>query len=149
VQRTSGEDFFAYTEKHVLGPIGMRQSSMRQPLPQRLVPDMSIGYKDGKPTEGFEILGPWPAGSLSASGTDMGRFMIAHLQRGEIDGQRVLKPETADMMHNSPLAKVDPSRWCRRSTAWNSGSSKPTSTGARSSGIWAIPRPSTPRCTCS
>ncbi|WP_292964958.1 serine hydrolase domain-containing protein [Novosphingobium sp. UBA1939] len=108
VQRTSGEDFFAYTERHVLGPIGMRQSSMRQPLPQRLVPDMSIGYKDGKPTEGFEILGPWPAGSLSASGTDMGRFMIAHLQRGEIDGQRVLKPETADMMHNSPLAKVDP-----------------------------------------
>lgn len=108
VQRTSGEELQTYFDRHVFAPIGMRQSTMRQPLPTNLAPDMSKGYKLGKLNEGFEIVGPWPAGSLSASGTDMGRFMIAHLKRGEIDGQRILAPETADMMHDSPLNKVDP-----------------------------------------
>jgi len=109
VERTSGEDFFAYTDRHVFAPLGMRHASMRQPLPAAIAGDMATGYKpDGKVNEGFEIIGPWPAGSLSASGTDMGRFMLAHLQRGELDGQRILAPETADTMHNSPLAKVDP-----------------------------------------
>lgn len=108
VQRTSGEEFATYTDRHLLGPLGMRHASMRQPLPAAIAGDMSVGYKPGgKVNEGFEIVGPWPAGSLSASGTDMGRFMIAHLQRGTLDGQQILRPETADMMHASPLAKVD------------------------------------------
>lgn len=108
VQRTSGEELHTYIERHIFAPIGMTHSSMRQPLPANLSQDMSKGYALGKLNEGFEIVGPWPAGSLSASGIDMGRFMIAHLQRGEIDGKRVLAPQTADMMHDSPLDKVDP-----------------------------------------
>jgi CubicO group peptidase (beta-lactamase class C family) len=108
VQRTSGEELQSYFDRHIFAPLGMTHSSMRQPLPANLAGDMSKGYELGKLNEGFEIVGPWPAGSLSASGVDMGRFMIAHLQRGEIDGKRVLAPQTADMMHDSPLGKVDP-----------------------------------------
>jgi hypothetical protein len=38
----------------------------------------------------------------------MGRFMIAHLQHGELDQQRILSAATADTMHNSPLDKINP-----------------------------------------
>jgi hypothetical protein len=48
-----------------------------------------------------------PAGSLSASGGDMGRFMIAHLQKGEFEGKRILSEATAVEMHTTP-SKVFP-----------------------------------------
>ena len=38
----------------------------------------------------------------------MAHFMIAHLQNGEYHGNRILKAETAEMMHNSPLTLLPP-----------------------------------------
>ena len=109
VERVSGEKFDDYVERHIFTPVGMKTASFRQPLPDKLKPLMSQGYaKPGEEPHGFEIVGPAPAGSLSASGTDMGRFMIANLQHGEIDGVRILSQGVADTMHNSPLDKVNP-----------------------------------------
>ena len=109
VQRTSGEKFDDYLDGHIFKPLGMDNTSSRQPLPARLLNQMASGYpKPGQPSPGFEYVGPAPAGSISASGTDMGRFMIAHLQNGELDGQRILQPQTAAMMHDSPLDRIDP-----------------------------------------
>jgi hypothetical protein len=64
---------------------------------------MAEGYQSGisKPY-GFEYVGVAPAGSLSASGDDMGRFMIAHLS----NGGPLLKPATAQLMYrtaNDPI----------------------------------------------
>jgi CubicO group peptidase (beta-lactamase class C family) len=108
VERVSGEKFDDYVERHVFTPLGMKSASFRQPLPAALVPHMSVGYKAGKPDGGFEIVGPAPAGSMSASGTDMGRFMIANLQLGELDGNRIMSEATANTMFDSPLANVNP-----------------------------------------
>lgn len=108
VQRTSGQKFEDYVDQHIFAPLGMQNSTFRQPLPANLKDHMASGYAEaGKPTLGFEFIGPWPAGSMSASGADMGKFMIANLQGGELNGVRILKPETAAMMHNSPTGKVD------------------------------------------
>jgi CubicO group peptidase (beta-lactamase class C family) len=100
VQRQSGLSFDDYLDQHIFKPLGMNHSSFRQPLPKKLEPFMSKGYKgaSGKP-EKFEIVDPAPAGSLSASGADMGKFMIAHLN----NGAGLLKPETAKLMHNYRL----------------------------------------------
>jgi hypothetical protein len=38
----------------------------------------------------------------------MAHFMIAHLQNGEYHGNRILKAETAEMMHDSPLTMLPP-----------------------------------------
>jgi CubicO group peptidase (beta-lactamase class C family) len=109
VERTSGESFDNYVEHHIFTPLGMRSASFRQPLPPALAPYMAVGYdKPGTPARPFEIIGPAPAGALSASGTDMGRFMIAHLQQGELEQQRILAASTAATMHNGPLDKVNP-----------------------------------------
>lgn len=104
VQRVSGEPFDDYLERHIFAPLDMKHSTFRQPLPGDLAPLMSKGYKvaSDEPRV-FEIVGPAPAGALSAPAEDMAHFMIAHLQNGEYHGQRILRTETAQQMHDSPL----------------------------------------------
>ena len=105
VQRVSGMSFDDYVDQRIFAPLNMRYATFRQPLPPALAPFMAVGYpRASEPAKPFENVTPFPAGSLSASGVDMARFMIAHLQ----NGRGILKPETAALMHNSPLDKVDP-----------------------------------------
>jgi CubicO group peptidase (beta-lactamase class C family) len=109
VQRVSGEPFDDYIEKHIFAPLDMKHSSFRQPLPADLAPLMSQGYPMASvPAKPFEIVGPAPAGSLASTGEDMAHFMIAHLQDGEYHGNRILKAETAEVMHDSPLTVLPP-----------------------------------------
>lgn len=109
VERVSGEPFEAYLERHIFVPLNMTHSSFRQPLPANLAVDLAVGYpKPGEPSPGFEFVTPGPAGAASLSGVDMARFMLAHLNGGELDGARILSTATAAAMHDSPLAKVDP-----------------------------------------
>src|SRR5436190_12297664 len=100
VQRQSGMSFDDYVDSHIFKPLNMQYASFRQPLPKNLQPFMSKGYKGAsQKAERFEIVDPAPAGSLSASGADMGKFMIAHLN----NGVGLLKPETAKLMHDYRL----------------------------------------------
>jgi len=102
VQRVSGIPWDDYIEQHVLTPLGMTQTTTRQPLPARLRDDMSHGYAwagGSYRPEKFEIVEPMPAGSIAASATDMAKFMIAHLNDGELNGQRILADSTAKRMH--------------------------------------------------
>ena len=96
VQRVSGMPFDDYVESRIFRPIGMTRSSFRQPLPPALAPLMSTGYpRASEEPKGFEIVNPAPAGSMSSTGADMARFMIAHLN----NGAGLMRPETARLMH--------------------------------------------------
>ncbi len=66
---------------------------------------MSNGYQraSGK-AKAFEVVQAWPAGSVSTSAMDMTHFMLAHLQNGEWNGVRILRPETAQFMHARAFA---------------------------------------------
>ena len=101
VEQVSGEPYEQYIEAHIFTPLGMDHSTMEQPLPEALAPDMSQGYtfNSGYQAEEFVLVQGSPAGALSASGLDMGIFMLAHLQDGEYNGARILKTETAQLMH--------------------------------------------------
>ena len=109
VERVSGEPFDTYVERHIFAPLGMRHSTFRQPLPANMRPLMATGYRQasGEPVP-FEIVGPAPAGSLSSTGADMSRFMMAHLNGGELDGRRILSAETARMMHRTRAPGIGP-----------------------------------------
>lgn len=108
VQRISGEAFDDYIEHHIFAPLGMHGSTFRQPLPFTLKENLSVGYPKPGISKGFEVMGPAPAGALSATALDMARFMITFLQDGELNGQRILSAETSRMMLNSPLDRVNP-----------------------------------------
>lgn len=105
VERVSGEPFDDYVERHIFAPLEMRYASFRQPLPEALRPFMSSGYPTvAEKAKPFEIVIPAPAGSLSASGAAMGKFMMAHLN----DGGALLRPETARTMHDYRAPGVGP-----------------------------------------
>jgi CubicO group peptidase (beta-lactamase class C family) len=109
VERVSGETFDDYLDRHIFLPLDMKHSTFRQPLPPDLVPLMSKGYELGSDApRPFEIVGPAPAGAMSSPAEDMAHFMIAHLQDGEYRGNRILRAETAQLMHNSPLTLLPP-----------------------------------------
>ena len=109
VQRVSGQSFDDYVDQHVFAPLDMKHSSFRYPLPAALQPLASNGYMAGtdKP-QGYEIVNPVPAGNLAASGEDMGRFMIAHLQNGAYGSRRILQESTAKTMHGTALTILPP-----------------------------------------
>ena len=110
VERVSGEPFDKYIERHIFAPLGMLNSSFSQPLPERMLKQMAKGYErasEGK-AKPYEFISLAPAGSLAATGADMGRFMIAHLQDGEFNGARILGAETVQKMHTTGQASVGP-----------------------------------------
>lgn len=101
VERVSGRPFEQYVTENILRPLKMTHSTFSQPLPQELAPFMSSGYRLGSDSAGpFEIVNPFPAGSLSSTAADMGQFMMAHLQDGQLGDAKILKPETARLMHS-------------------------------------------------
>lgn len=109
VERVSDQPFATYVERHIFSPLGMVRSTFRQPLPMGWHADMSDGYdtSDGPPKP-FEIIGLPPAGALTATGSDMAHFMIAHLQNGAYGTRRILGADTTMMMHRSPLTLLPP-----------------------------------------
>ncbi|GFE84208.1 FmtA-like protein [Steroidobacter agaridevorans] len=109
IQRVSGETFDDYLDRHIFEPLGMQRSTFRQPLPAKLEADMSKGYgRASGPPLYFELVGPAPAGSISATGADMARFMIAHLSAEQGGAPSLLQPETARLMHNSVFQATPP-----------------------------------------
>jgi CubicO group peptidase (beta-lactamase class C family) len=96
VQRVSGIPFEEYVEHNIFAPLDMTHSSFRQPLPAQLAPFMAQGYpKASEEAKPYELISIPAAGSLAVSGTDMAKFMIAHLNQGA----GLMKPETALLMH--------------------------------------------------
>jgi CubicO group peptidase (beta-lactamase class C family) len=102
VERVSGMDWDDYLEARILGPLSMTRTSGRQPLPEALEPDMSVGYSpapgDFEP-QPFELtVGAAPAGSMSSTAADMANFMLAILGEGALGEARILEPETVREM---------------------------------------------------
>lgn len=104
VERTSGEPFADYIERHIFKPLGMTDSTFREPLSPAAKDRLAKGYRlsDGRFKEApFELVqNIMPAGSITTTAKDMALFMITHLQDGRYGVTRILKPETARMMRS-------------------------------------------------
>jgi len=110
VEQAAGIPWGQFIQERILDPLGMGHFSVEQPLPDNLAEDMSKGYAYGGGTfreKDFENVPLYPAGAAAASGEAMARFMIAHLQLGEFQGNRILAEETARRMH-SELFRMAP-----------------------------------------
>ena len=108
VEQVSGVPFNEYIRRNILEPLDMKYATFEEPPPPALRPYSVIGYayENGvyvpKP---FEFVGGFrPAGSGSMSALSMTHFMIAHLQNGQYGNVRILKPETAELMHKRAFA---------------------------------------------
>ncbi len=107
VERVSGEPFERYVERHIFQPLGMASSSFDQPLPERFRSRLAKGYGTASgPAQPYELIVTRPAGSMTSSGDDMARFMIAQLQDGRFGEAQILKPETARAMRQPSHAAL-------------------------------------------
>ena len=105
VERVSGEPFDTYIERHIFTPLGMKHSTFDQPLPAQLAAGTAQGYRNASgPASPFELVVTRPAGSMSATAADMGRFMLAHLQQGSLDGYAMLDAATTERMHSPSVS---------------------------------------------
>jgi CubicO group peptidase (beta-lactamase class C family) len=102
VENVSGLPFNDYVQQNIFDPLAMTSSTFEEPLPDRLDANMAKSYKADKGAfaeQPFEIVANFgPAGALSSTATDMVRFAQALLNGGELDGNRILKPETVEQM---------------------------------------------------
>ncbi|MHC5537453.1 serine hydrolase domain-containing protein [Singulisphaera rosea] len=102
VAKSSGMSFENYVQSHILKPIGMTSSTLllKEADPARL----ATGHtrtKDGPLTAVAHY--PYnrihtPSSNLHSSAADMVRWMLANLNRGELDGHRILKDSTYDVL---------------------------------------------------
>ncbi|TPE63729.1 serine hydrolase [Sandaracinobacter neustonicus] len=105
VERVSGEPFPDYVERHIFQPLKMPGATFREPLTGSRAENMALGYelKDGRfiarPFELYHNI--MPAGSASATGPDMARFMLMHLGDGKLDGARILQAKTMQQMRQT------------------------------------------------
>jgi CubicO group peptidase (beta-lactamase class C family) len=98
LEAISGEPFFQYAENHIYAPLAMRQSSFRQPLPDALKQDRAEMLN-------VPPLIKYPEGGMASTVDDMSHFLSALLHGGEYGANRILKPETLQLMltrHFSP-----------------------------------------------
>src|SRR5712691_11658111 len=109
VQRASSEPFEQYVAEHIFQPLGMKHSSFYQPLAEDLSSFASNGYQNNteKPAVGFEIFSPAPAGGVSSTAPDMGRFAQALWNGGAWEGHRILKTETLNAMWTKQFGTSD------------------------------------------
>ena len=95
LERLSRRDFAAYMQQALLDPLGMAHSSFA--LDARTRPLLARGYVKQTPAEPV-IIRDAPAGGLFSNVEDLARFMRLVLRGGELDGRRLLRPETVAAM---------------------------------------------------
>lgn len=105
VQNVSGMPFNEYVKTHILQPLEMQHTTFDEPLSDDMEKQRVKGYTREagvfaeQPFEMIDAFGP--AGAVSASANDMSHFMLAHLNNGEYNGKRILKEDTAKLMHSA------------------------------------------------
>ena len=101
VQRVSGQPFEVYVREHVLEPAGMTTSTYEQPLPAGLAGSLGPGYTSTGEEVPFDLMGDFPADSLTVSAPDFAAFMNAQLSRSP----KLLREETWEQMWSPGLGE--------------------------------------------
>lgn len=111
VEDVGGTGLENYMRKNIWEPLGMDMTSFN--LPEEHQKYLSPGYELENGTNRIQ---PWewyhtfPASSINSTVSDMGKYMMMHLNLGTYNGATVLNPETSKAMQTKQLSvhpKVD------------------------------------------
>jgi CubicO group peptidase (beta-lactamase class C family) len=113
VEAVSGLDLETYFQRHIFGPIGMVDTSFlqRPEWDSRLV---TVHARQADGSLEPIALPPWQApefytggGGLFSTAPDYMRFLRALLNGGELDGARILRPETVALMGQNHMGALE------------------------------------------
>ncbi|MBY0115109.1 serine hydrolase [Paenibacillus sp. FSL H8-0317] len=98
VENVSGEPFESYMQQHIFKPLGMDNSSFM--LDKKFQKQLATGYDAAhNPLDLYTIAPtPMPQGGMLSTAEDIGKFMIAFLNDGVKDNERILKESTVKSM---------------------------------------------------
>lgn len=117
VAQVEGGVYESLIERDLLQPLGMASSTFREPLaaadprraPEELGPRWSSGFDytaGGFEAKSFEYIAQvGPAGAMSATASDMGRYLRMLLNRGELDGHRILPAAVFDRLEHDTVVR--------------------------------------------
>jgi CubicO group peptidase (beta-lactamase class C family) len=102
IAKVSGETFEGYVKKHILSPLGMKDSTLLRAeanpklttSPHVLGDRLTVVVSPVYPYNRMHA----PSSTLHSNLVDMSRWALANLRRGELGGRRILKASTYDVM---------------------------------------------------
>jgi CubicO group peptidase (beta-lactamase class C family) len=95
IEKFAGMPLEDYIAQNILRPLGMTRSDMR--LTRAVKNTLAQGYDDGSPVPYFPIY-LRPAAELKSSPNEMARFVRMMLNRGKLDGVKIVSPESITRM---------------------------------------------------
>jgi hypothetical protein len=101
VEQQTGMTWDRYIQENILDPLSLNGVMLAQTVPDSEAYVVSRGYRFENGTfveKPFEFVPLAPAGGFSATANAMARFIAMLLNDGELDGTRILEPETAAQM---------------------------------------------------
>lgn len=108
IENVSGRRYEDYVFDNILKPLGITSYGFSEPTAE-MMEDMALPYhmRYNKPYPmDFVRSDQYPSGDLYLKSTDMARFLLMHLNKGEYKGKRLLSEKSVKMMH-SPQIKVE------------------------------------------
>lgn len=111
IAKVSGESFDDYVQHHILTPMVMTKSTLLyNDVDKSLLTSGHILNADGDPI--VSKVFPYnrmhsPSSNLHSNVLDMSRWAIANMNRGELDGRRILKASTYDVMWKPAFESKD------------------------------------------
>jgi CubicO group peptidase (beta-lactamase class C family) len=113
VAKVSGKSFDDYVDDAILKPVGMKSSTLlyKKADPAKL----AMGYTLTKGAIAPVAHYPYnrahtPSSNLHSNVEDMARWIFVNLNRGELDGRRILKSSTYDVLWKPAAAPPDSDR---------------------------------------
>jgi len=100
VEQITKRPFKIYLQKNIFEPLRMNRTSIST-VRNEYKADLATGYEyagDKYRPLPFQWFHTYPASDINSTATDMARFMIANLQKGAIDGKRILSERAAREM---------------------------------------------------
>ncbi len=108
VEAVSGQTWQAFIQSELLEPLDMSRTRLSRKA-GLVTGDYAMPYEslnDRVSRMGFEpvAVGLAPAGCLVSTAEDMGRWLTFQLGDGTVDGNRILAPETLQLLHTPVIA---------------------------------------------
>jgi CubicO group peptidase (beta-lactamase class C family) len=110
VSKVSGQVLETYMDSHILKPLGMKSSTLlyNKANPVLLAAGHHVHGKNVKVVQFYPYnRAHTPSSNLHSNAVDMAKWAIANMNGGELDGVRILKKSSYDLMW-APVANAEP-----------------------------------------
>jgi CubicO group peptidase (beta-lactamase class C family) len=112
IAKVSGRSFEDYLRDHILRPLAMDRSTF---LRAEVPPALAVTPHTGEGRLAVGAVYPYnrahgPSSTLHSNPVEMGRWIVANLRRGELDGARILDAASYDLLWHPAHATWRPDR---------------------------------------